>query len=156
MTFLYIVYKFIKNMKIQKFRNFLNESINNVDILEKMSKYITRRFKDEDRIIFTYWIGKIFVFSKFLFISNVEMSEDFKDVKHVFVIIGDKYYDGSGFYTRDEIYKLFHISKWSFNDYTFSGNMEDLSKCVENKKLKLSEKLENELKLILQKYKDMI
>ena len=84
------------------------------------------------------------------------MSEDMKDVKHVFIIIGDKYYDGSGFHTREEIFKNYHISKWSFNDFTFSGNLEELSKCVETKKLKLSEKLENELKVILQKYKNLI
>jgi hypothetical protein len=130
-------------------------NLENIDIMNKMSIYISRRFKDEDKIIFTYWIGKIFNFTKFLFISKIEMSEEWKDVKHVFVILGDKYYDGSGFHTREDIYKQFHISKWSFNDYTFSGNLEDFSKCVEQKKLKLSDKLELELKTILQKYKDM-
>lgn len=143
---------------IKDFTTYVNESAdnNNVKVLEQMAKYITRRFKDEDKIIFTYWIGKIFKFSKFLFISNIEMSEEFKDVKHVFIIIGDKYYDGSGFYSREDIYKNFHISKWSYNDYTFSGTIEDLSKCVDEKKLKLSAKLENELQIILQKYKDKL
>lgn len=144
---------------IKTFNKFINESnsnSNSEDVLEKLSKYISRRFKDEDKIIFTYWISKIFKFSKILFISNVEMSEEWKDIKHAFIIIGDKYYDGSGFHTREDIYKKFHISKWSFNDYTFSGNLEDITNCIENKKLKLSDKLELELKTILQKYKDMI
>lgn len=141
---------------IKNFKTYINESVNNIKTMEQMSKYISRRFKNEDMIIFTYWIGQIFKFSKYLFISNIEMSEAMKDVKHVFIIIGDKYYDGSGFYTRDDIFKNFHISKWSYNDYTFSGNLDDLKNCVEEKNLKLSEKLENELKAILQKFKDMI
>lgn len=141
---------------IKNFITYINESKNKKNILEDMSKYISRRFKDEDGIIFTYWIGRIFNFSKYLFISNIEMSEELKDVKHVFIILNDKYYDGSGFYTREEIYEKYHISKWSYNDYTFSGTIDDLSKCVDIKKLKLSAKLENELLAILQKFKDMI
>ncbi len=143
---------------IKDFTTYITESSdnNNIKIMKQMSNYISRRFKDEDKIIFTYWIGKIFRFSKFLFISNIEMSEEFKDVKHVFIIIGDKYYDGSGFHTREDIYNNFHISKWSYNDYTFHGNIEDLSKCIDEKKLKLANKLENELQIILQKYKDKL
>ncbi len=141
---------------IKNFNEYITESIDKKTTLEQMSKYISRRFKDEDKIIFTYWIGRIFNFSKFLFVSNIEMSEELKDVKHVYIILGDKYYDGSGFHTRDDIYKDFNISKWSYNDYTFSGNIDDLSKCVEVKKLKLSDKLEKELKIILQKYKEII
>lgn len=142
---------------IKNFETYINESSNNnIKTLEQMSKYITRRFKNEDKIIFTYWIGQIFKFSKYLFISNTEMSEDYKDVKHVFIIIGDKYYDGSGFHTREDIFKNFHISKWSYNEYTFSGSLDDLKKCIEEKNLKLDDKLENELKIILQKFKDKL
>ncbi len=141
---------------IKKFNEYINESTDKKKTLDQMSKYISRRFKNEDKIIFTYWIGRIFNFSKYLFVSNVEMSEDLKDVKHVYIILGDKYYDGSGFHTRDDIYKEFNISKWSYNDYTFSGNIDDLSKCVDTKELKLSDKLEKELKIILQKYKEII
>ncbi len=141
---------------IKKFNSFINESYNNVDVLTKMASYITRRFKDEDRIIFTYWIGKIFQFPKYIFVSNIEMSEELKDAKHVFIVIGDKYYDGAGFHTREDIYDRFKISKWSYNDYTFSGTIDDIEKCIEVKKIKLSEKLENELKIILQKYKDKL
>lgn len=141
---------------IKDFDDFIKESNsnNNVDILNKMSKYISRRFKDEDKMIFTYWIGKIFGFSKYLFISNIEMSEEWKDVKHIFVIIGDKYYDGSGFHTREDIYKQFSFSKLSYNDFTFSGNLDSLTECINEKNIKLPLKLEKELKIILQKYKE--
>lgn len=146
-------------MIVKKYSEFIkiNENAqNSEDILIKMANYISRRFKKENSIIFTYWIGLIFGFSKFLFISKIEMSEDFKDVAHVYIIIGDKYYDGEGFHNREDIFEKFHISKWSFNDYTFFGNLENLKKCIDVKQLKLSGKLEKELKIILQKYKEMI
>ena len=142
---------------IKKFNEYLKESVDEkTNILKKMSAYITRRFKDDDRIIFTYWIGKIFNFPKYLFISSIEMSESLKDIKHIYIIIGDQYYDGAGFHSREDIYDKFHISKLSYNDYTFSGNIDDVVECVKIKELKLTGKLEIELKIILQKYKDML
>ena len=139
---------------IKKFYEYINESESkNIILLNKVSKYITRRFKNDDRTIFTYWIGLIFGFTKYLFISKVEMSENLKDVIHAYAIIGDKYYDGSGFHTREDIYDKFHMSKWSFNDYTFSGDLNLLEKCVKENNLKLNGKLETEIENILLKYK---
>ena len=142
---------------IKKFNEYIKESSDNsVSILNKISKYINKRFKNENNIILMYWIGLIFGFTKYLFISKIEMSESLKDVKHIYTIIGDKYYDNTGFHSKDEILELFHLSKWSFNDYTFSGDFEMLRNCVKEKDLKLSGKLDNEIKIILQKYKNII
>ncbi len=145
-------------MEILKYSNYLTENTtigkNNTEVFKKMAVYITRRFKDEDSIIFTYWIGKIFNFKKFLFISSVTMSESFKDVKNVYCMAGDRYYDGKGFHTKEEVIEEHHMSKWSFNDYTFTGGMEKLSDCVKEKDLKLGEKLQTELTIVLNKYRD--
>ena len=146
------------NIIIKKFEQYyLNENVktNDDNLLEKVSRYISKRFKkDDEKLVYTYWIGKIFNYNKFLFVSKIEMSEELKDVCHVYIILEDKYFDGTGFHTREEIYEKFHISKYSYNDYTFYGDLNLLNKCVDIKKSKLSTKLENELKIVLQKIKD--
>lgn len=144
-------------MKIIKFDNYLLENKdNNVDVLKKMNKYINKRLKNENILIITYWIGKIFNFKKFLFVSKIEMSEEMKDVYNIYIIIGDKYFNEKGFFIREDICKQFEFSLNSFNDYTFIGNVDDVKNCIEIKKITLNNKLEKELKLILQKFKDML
>jgi flavodoxin len=143
---------------VKKFNDyFLNENKElDKDTLDKVSKYITKRFKyeTEDLIVFTYWISKILNYDNLIFISRLEMSEEFKDVSHVYIIIGDKYFDGKGFHTREDLYKKHNFSKYSYNDYTFHGNLTDLIKCIKEKKLEITNKIEKELKIILQKIKE--
>lgn len=143
-------------MEIIKYSDFINESMKNITLLDKITKYISRRYKNTNNelMLILYYIGKIIKFDRFLFVSKIEMSEEKKDVKHIFIVgKNSKYYDGTGFYTKNEIIEKFHISKFSYNDYTFYGNLEDVKKCIDVKKIELHPKIEAELKTILEKIK---
>ena len=129
---------------------------NKVDNLEKMSNFIKRRFKNEDKILFTYWIGKIFEYDKYLIVSKIELSEYDKDVSHVYIVLDDKYYDGSGFHSKEELYKAHNISQYSFKDFTYNGDLNKVKNCIDGKNIDINSKKVEELKHIIEKYKDMI
>jgi hypothetical protein len=127
-----------------------------VETLEKMSNYIKRRFKNEDKILFTYWIGKIFEFTKYLVVSKIELSEYDQDVTHVYIKLDDKFYDGSGFHTKEDLYKEHNMSQYTFKDFTYNGDLNKVKKCLESKDVKLNTNQVEELKHILEKFKDKL
>ncbi len=136
------------------FNMFINESKSNgKNILEKMSKLIKRRFKNEDRVVFTYWIGKIFNFEKYLIISGVEFSDNIKDIIHVYIKIDDEYFDGSGFHTKEDIIKNHGMSKYSFKDFTYYSKSDLIEKFLNKKEIKLNSAQIDELKHIIEKFK---
>jgi hypothetical protein len=126
------------------------------EVLEKMANYIKRRFKNEDKILFTYWIGKIFEFTKYLIVSKLELSEYDQDVTHVYIKLDDKYYDGSGFHTKEDLYKEHNMSQYTFKDFTYNGDLNKVKKCLDSKDVKLNTNQVEELKHILEKYKDKL
>ena len=158
-----------KDNKIVLFENFniVNESDKKdekedtevdkkVETLELMANYISRRFKNEDKILFTYWIGEIFEFTKYLVVSKIEMSEYDQDVTHVYIVLDDKYYDGSGFHTKEDLYKSHNMSQYTFKDFTYNGSLDKVKKYLDSKDIKLNTKQVEELKHIVEKYKERL
>ena len=146
-----------KLKNFNEFSNIINENKSDdssVEVFEKLANYITRRFNNEDRILFTYWIGKIFDLSKYLIVSKLELSEDDKDVVHVYIKLNDKYYDGSGFHDIEDLYKEHHFSKWTLKDFTYNGSITDVKRILDTKDIKLNSNQITELKHILEKFKE--
>lgn len=154
--------------KLILFKDFMNESNDNANdsdknrdkVLNQMSKFIQKRFKDEDRIVFTYWMGVILGFENFLIISKIELSEYDKDIVHVYIIIdseeGNKYFDGDGFHTIAELYKEHNMSKYTFNDFTYTSNIDKVKKYLDIKDIKLKSNQIDEFKHIVETFKEKI
>ena len=82
------------------------------------------------------------------------MSEDVLDVIHVYIKLNDKYFDESGFYSKEDLIKKFDLDQYNFNDLTFNSDIDKLKKVIEHKKLKLNDNILKELKNILTKLRD--
>jgi hypothetical protein len=93
-----------------------------------LSNLLKRRFKTINPYLFAYWVGKTFAVKKFLFVSKVERSNHEKDVKWVYCIIGDYYYDFNGFYSSTDLMDKEELNKWNMNDFTFNGDFEMVTK----------------------------
>lgn len=140
---------------IKYFNEFIKENVEykGIDILTNLSNFIKRRFKN-DSMLFTYWIGKIFNFSKYLLLTKIELSEHLQDVTHAYIILGDKYYDVNGFHTKEDLCKKHDISEYSFKDFTFSAKLDSVEKCL--KETELNTKQIEEMKHIIQMYKNKL
>lgn len=124
-------------------------------VFDKMSNFLTRRFKNEnifDYII--YWIGKIFQYKNFLFITKIELSEDTKDIKKIFLIVDEKYLDRTGLHTKEDIMKDYHITQYTWKEFTYKGSFEDVEKYMKIKDKKPNDKQLKELKIIIQNFKN--
>lgn len=124
-------------------------------VFDKMSNFLTRRFKNEnifDYII--YWIGKIFQYKNFLFITKIELSEDTKDIKKIFLIVDEKYLDRTGLHTKEDIMKDYHITQYTWKEFTYKGSFEDVEKYMKIEDKKPNDKQLKELKIIIQNFKN--
>jgi hypothetical protein len=113
--------------------------------LLSMSNLIKRRFSEIDIFAFSFWVGKFFNVNKFLFVSKVERSQHEKDVKHVYCIVGDYYYDHVGFYTYNELMNKEELNKWNMNDFIFKGDLELVKQLKSSKKIEMSKSAKQEL-----------
>ena len=145
----------MKYLNRQITENKKEESDNNLD-LRKISNFIEKRFKKDNKhnAIFVYWIAKMLDFKKIVFVSTVEMSEDSKDVKHVFIKIEDKYFDQRGFCEKEDIIEEFDLDEYNFKDLVYNGTIEDLQKVIKTKDIKIGEKHLKELQSIIMKFKN--
>lgn len=144
----------MKYLNRQITENKKDESDDNLD-LRKISNFIEKRFKKDNKhnAIFVYWIAKMMDYKKIIFVSTVEMSEDPKDVKHVFIKIEDKYFDQSGFCEKEDIIEEFDLDQYNFKDLVYNGTIEDLQKVIKTKDLKIGDKHLKELQNIILKFK---
>ena len=123
---------------------------------DKMCNFLTRRFKNDnifDSII--YWVGKIFGYKNFLFLTKIELSEETKDIKKFFLIVDDKYLDRIGLHSKDDIMKEYHITQYTWKEFTYKGTFEDVEKYVKFKDNKPNDKQLKELKIIIQNFKNI-
>lgn len=146
----------MKYLKFYDKKILLKESLNNEieNKLKKISNYIKKRFKEKYNSLFVYWISKIFKVDKISFISKIELSEDIKDVKHVYINFDNIFYDEKGFYDKNEIMEKHNLTEYNFKDLVFDSGVKKLKTLIDKEKIEISNKSLDELKIMIQKIKD--
>jgi hypothetical protein len=138
---------------IKLFEQFSEEKTDNIQ-LRKVANYIEKRFKKRNNPIFVYWIAKIFNINDISFVSEIEMSENIKDVKHVFIRLENKFFDETGMWDKEDLMKEFDLTEYNFKDLVFDDGLDKLKDLVDKQDFKMSEKSLDEMKKMIEKIKN--
>lgn len=96
--------------------------------IKKSISYLNKRVNNTDSLLYVYLLSKIYKINNILYITSVEFSNNEEDVIYAYIPYDNKYINGKGIYTKEEIMKQHDIPNNTFKEFTFKSDNTILKK----------------------------